>query len=265
MATTTSYLFDNATDDAKLQVKLLAQILDPHTEQVLWLLEDEADNFLLDLGSGGGTIAHFMTGLLQPDQGHVEVIDVDARHIAPHERIQIREVDVATAELGEGVYDLIHARLFFMHQPDREKLLGRVVRALTPGGCLVVSDWDCTRPQDMLTTASPELAEAFVAFQRALVKIGELRGMDAGWARRIPDAMRAAGLVEVSGQVYNPYSVGGDPAMLLHACNSRQLEDRLLDAGVLQRQLDVLREGMNDPAVTGFTYPMYTGVGYRPR
>ena len=192
-------------------------------------------------------------------------IDKDPRYIPPVEGLEIRAADVAEAELGEGIFDLVHARLLFMHLPEREQLLRRAIAALKPGGLIVVSDWDCTHLDEMLLTGSDELRAAFAAFQTALIACGERIGMDAGWARQVPTVFAAHDLTDIGGLVHNQFWRGGQPGMQLHGCNSRQLEGQLLDAGVTMRQLEVLREGMEDPRVAGYTYPMYTTVGRRPR
>ncbi|HWS33259.1 MAG TPA: methyltransferase domain-containing protein [Actinoplanes sp.] len=253
-----AYLFDNATDEAARQVRLLSAILDAHTFDVLAALGPEPGWNCLDLGTGAGSVARFLAGL----GARVEALDTDPRHLDTHELITVRAEDVVTADLGTDRYDLIHARLLFMHLPQREELLARAAAALRPGGRLVISDWDCTGPRDMLLTASPDLVDAFLAFQTTMIRAGEGRGMDAGWARRLPDAVRATGL-RVTATVHNRYWTGGEPGMQLHACNSRQLESALLAAGVTAGQLAVLRSGMEDPAVTGYTYPMHTAVGVR--
>ncbi|MEV0901471.1 class I SAM-dependent methyltransferase [Actinoplanes sp. NPDC049802] len=255
-----SYLFDNATAEAARQVRLLARILDDHSRDVLRGIGPKPGWQCLDLGAGAGSVATFLAGQVAPG-GRVVALDSDPRHLAGHDQITVRQGDVTTADLGTEEYDLIHARLLFMHLPQREELLVRAVAALKPGGHLVVSDWDCTRPEDMLLTATPEVADAFLAFQRTIIGLGAARGMDPAWARRLPAAMRTAGL-RVSAVVHNRYWTGGEPGMQLHACNSRQLEPALL-SGMTPTQLRALRDGMEDPAVGGYTYPMHTCVGVR--
>jgi SAM-dependent methyltransferase len=258
-----SYMFDNATADAERQVELLAGILDGHTEEVLSALDIDTHWQCLDLGSGGGSVAALLAGPFGVE--HVVAIDQDPRYIEQREGLEIRQADIMTADLGESVFDLIHARLLFMHLPEREQLLRRAVAALKPGGLIVVSDWDCTHLDEMLLlTGNDELRDAFGAFQHGLISLGERRGMDAAWARRIPAAFAAQGLTDLGALVYNKLWHGGQPGMQLHACNSRQLQEPLLDTGVTMRQLDVLRAGMEDPQVIGYTYPMYTAVGRRP-
>jgi SAM-dependent methyltransferase len=256
------YLFDNANTEAARQLPLLAAMFDPHTINVLDGLDLDYGAPALDLGAGAGTIASYLAHGCELRR--VVALDANARHIKPDDRIEIREANVLDADLGEGVYGLIHARLLFMHLPDREELLQRAVAALKPGGILVISDWDCTRPGDMLLTASPRLRDAFHAFQYALIAGGKAVGMDPGWAHRLPAAMLTAGLTEVDAQIDNRFWTGGQPGMQLHASNSRQLETKLLAVGINREQLQTLRDGMQDPEVNGYSYDMVTAVGRRP-
>ncbi len=172
--------------------------------------------------------------------------------------------DVNTTDLGRDRYDLIHARFLFMHLPRRERVLERAVAALKPGGVLVVTDCDASRRGDMLVVAPDPVAEVFTAFQDALTGIGVGNGMDPAWARRIPAAMRDAGLVDVSARVTNRLWAGGEAGMLLHDSISRQVEDGLLARGMDLAALTALREAMHDPDVWAYSWPVYTGVGVRP-
>jgi SAM-dependent methyltransferase len=258
-----TYLFDNATRDAAVQTELLARILDPHTEAVLnHVLDLHAGFRSLDLGCGRGTVAHLLAEETGPS-GQVVAMDLDPRHVAAHDRIEVRAGDVRTAELGVEEYDVVHARLLLMHVSEREELLRRAADAVKPGGCVIVSDWDCTHLDDMFVYGPAQVRAVFNAFQHTLVALGEAQGMSAGWARQAPAAMVKAGLTNVASQVYNALWSGGEPGMLLHASNSRQLQQPLLDAGMTLPQLELLRDAMRDPKVYAFSYPMYTTVGWR--
>jgi len=256
------YIFDNATPEAARQVRLLAGILDPHTTDVLDRCAVAPGWQCLDLGAGAGTVAAYLAEQVSPG-GHVVALDRDPRHIAAREHVTIRTADLTSAELGDRAYDLIHARLVFMHLPDRDRLLRRAAAALKPGGLLILSDWDCSHLDDMLVDAPGEAREAFASFQTTLIGMGVANGMSVGWARHVPAAMRAAGLVDVQAEVHNRLWSGGEPGCVLHACNSRQLEQPLIDHGMSRRRLTVLREAMDDPDVLAYSYPMYTTVGRR--
>ncbi|GAA1563606.1 hypothetical protein GCM10009827_101530 [Dactylosporangium maewongense] len=151
-----------------------------------------------------------------------------------------------------------------MHLPEPEKVVRALVAALKPAGMLVLSDWDCRRVDDMLVEPTAQVADAFAAFQAALIGIGEANGGSAAWAARAPEAMRAAGLVEIEGEVYNRLWRGGEPGCLLHASNSRQLEGALRARGVTTDQLAVLRDAMAHGDTLAWSYPMVTTQGRRP-
>lgn len=262
-AVRTGYMFDNATGDAALQVRLLAEILDPHTTDLLRRHHAVAPGSrCLDLGAGGGSITHWLADRVGPD-GAVVAMDADPRHIRAHDRIELRTTDIATADLGMSEYDLIHARLLLMHLPNRTDVVRRAAAALKPGGLLVVSDWDCSRVEDMFLRGPDQLAEAFLAFQRGLVRILTDRGASAEWAWLTPVSLREADLTGVDTELYNRVWAGGEAGCLLHACNSRQLEVPLLANGVRADQLALLREGMSDPQTLAYQYPMFTTVGRR--
>ncbi|GAA3348831.1 methyltransferase domain-containing protein [Amorphoplanes nipponensis] len=262
-APASTYMFDNDTTEAARQVQILADVLDDHTISVLESVEVPHDGRCLDLGAGAGTISTWMAGELVP-AGHVDILDLNPRHIPTHDRTTVITGDVTTHEFTAAAYDLIHARLLLMHLADRDQVLARVAAALKPGGVLVVSDWETTHLDEMFVRGSAEVAAAFLAFQRALIGLGETGGMDSRWARRIPAAMTDAGLVGVTAQTFNRVWVGGSAGMLLHDCNSRQKQTELLAAGMTLEQLDTLRTAMTDPQVWAWHWPMHTAVGVRP-
>ena len=256
------YTFDNATPEAGRQVRLLADILDGHTTQVLAREGVEDGRYCLDLGAGAGTVSTWLAKHVGPT-GRVVAVDLDPRHIPHHDLVEVRIGDVTTMYLGTDLYDVIHARLLLMHLPDRVRVLQRIVAALKPGGVLVVSEWDCTHPEDMLVRAADGVADAFVAFQKTLIGLSVERGMDAAWARVLPVAMRDAGLQDVTEEPYNRVWAGGQSGCLLHASNSRQKEPELLARGITADQLDTVRTAMQRPDTLAWSYPMVTAVGHR--
>lgn len=258
-----AYTFDSASEEGARQVQHLGHILDGHSISVLDKLDLPAGSHCLDLGAGAGTISAWLADKVGPG-GHVTAIDHQTLHIPAHERITAVAGDINTLDLGESLYHLVHARLLFMHLRDPEAVLARAVAALKPGGFLVISDWDTTHLNEMIVQAPPEVAEAFLAFQHALINLGVSNGMDPGWARRIPAAMGRAGLAGIGTTVFNQLWRGGEAGMLLHDSNSRQLETSLLQHGLRREHLQVLRPAMHNPDVWAYHWPMFTGVGVRP-
>jgi hypothetical protein len=76
--------------------------------------------------------------------------------------------------------------------------------------------------------------------------------------------MRVAGLEDITGEVHNRLWAGGQAGCLLHASNSRQLQEVLLDRGMTMPHLETLRAAMADPALLAYSYQLYTTIGRRP-
>ena len=262
-ATSTAYTFDNSTRDARDQVRLLAEILDPHTVAVLDELALPVGARCADLGAGAGTVATWLAEHTGPD-GQVVVIDLQPQHVPAHPRITICQHDVSTTELEPDSFDLIHARLLLMHLGEREQILHRLVSALKPGAPLVISEWATDHLEDMWIDGPEQVRTLFQVFLNLFIHIAEGNGMDSTWARRVPAVMAQAGLTGIRSDTYNRAWTGGQPGMLLHASNSRQLHQALVDAGMTAEQLELLRTAMNNPQVMARSWPMHTTVGFRP-
>jgi len=257
------YTFSNADTEGPQQLRLLADILDEHTTDVLARAGIAAGWHCLDVGPGAGTITAWMAHQVGPG-GHVTALDLDPRHLQTADNITVRQGDVRTIDLPDAHYDLIHTRLLLLHLAERDMVLDRLVHALKPGGLLVVSDWDATR-RDWLLHAPTEVASgAFDAFQTSFLAELEAHGADLGWARRAPLTMRAAGLVDLETVAHNRLWAGGESGCLLHVSNARQLREPLLARGVAPGQLDQLESALTDPATLAYCYWMFTTVGRRP-
>jgi 2-polyprenyl-3-methyl-5-hydroxy-6-metoxy-1,4-benzoquinol methylase len=261
--TRSQYAFDNADAQGPRQLRLLADILDEHTIDVLARAGIGASWHCLDVGPGAGTITRWMARQVQPG-GHVTALDLDPRHVRPADNITIRQGDVRSIDLPEAHYDLIHTRLLLLHLAERDMVLDRLVDALKPGGLLVVSDWDATRRDLLLRAPTEAAAAAFDALQNGLLAELEAHGADVTWARRAPLTMRAAGLVDLETVAHNRLWAGGEPGCLLHTSNARQKRHALLARGITTDQLDLLEHAMADPATLAYCYWMFTTVGRRP-
>jgi 2-polyprenyl-3-methyl-5-hydroxy-6-metoxy-1,4-benzoquinol methylase len=262
MSTRTTYMFDNTTDEAQNQLGFLAGILDAHSFEVLAGLDLAPGSRCLDIGPGAGTVTRWLADAVG-QTGRVVALDVAPQHLPATDVIEVRQGDVRTDDLGPDGYDLIHARLVLMHLPERVEVLRRLTGALRPGGRIVLSEWECSAEDMLVHAADPAAFDAYLAFHRGLMAIGEAHGLSKIWAREVPAAMAAAGLVDVESAVFNRLWAGGEPGCLLHASNSRQREAALLATGATIGQLETLRTAMADPATLAWSYLMYTTVGRR--
>lgn len=69
-------------------------------------------------------------------------IDVSWAETAAIAGVEELRHDVARDEPPAGPFDLVHARLVLVHAAERETALRTMVRALRPGGWLLVEDAD---------------------------------------------------------------------------------------------------------------------------
>ncbi|MFI1996833.1 class I SAM-dependent methyltransferase [Actinoplanes sp. NPDC020271] len=242
---------------------MLAAIHDDHTRRLIRTVGCAPDAIVLDAGAGTGSISLFVaTELLGPQAGgRVDALDVDPQHLPQHERIRVRAENIVTADLGDGVYDLIHARLLLMDLPERDDVLARMVRALQPGGRLIISDWDCQNSHRLLQTDNPAATRAFAVHQQALARHAVATGRAPGWAATISSALLRHRLQLITSAIHVPGWTGCHPGLQWYHHVSLQQQEMLLTTGVNHQQLDLLRGALADPRTVGYCYPLYTAVG----
>lgn len=146
-----------------------------------------------EIGAGTGSVAQRLAERVGAS-GQVLAVDIDTRFLDPlrSASIEVRRMDVTTEPLPEGAFDLVHARLVLEHLPQRDEVLTGLVRALAPGGWLVVEDFDWSTAT-VVDPPSPVLTRVAEACRAAFTR----HAYDAEYGRRLPRALRAAGLVDV--------------------------------------------------------------------
>lgn len=106
---------------------------------------------ILDLGCGTGQLTRRMA-VAAGSSGHVvgidrspEQLDQARRLSIDAEHIEYRVGDVTALELAEGEwgsFDLAHTRFLLEHLPDPLSVVRTMVRAVKPGGRIVIEDED---------------------------------------------------------------------------------------------------------------------------
>ncbi|MFI7510535.1 class I SAM-dependent methyltransferase [Micromonospora aurantiaca] len=259
---TAGYMFDNATDEAAHQLRFLGEILDPSTRRILTEAGLAPGWNITDVGAGAGTLTTWLSDQVAPG-GHVTAVDLDPRHIPTGPNITVRAGDIRHLKL-DGSQQAVVARLVLMHLPEREQVVAQMMEALAPGGVLVVADWDCTWRDLIRHSPSPRATKLIEKFHDGLLAFGQSRGADMGWAKRAPEAMLRAGLVDVESYIDSRSWRGGTGICLLHRSNSLQREAELLAAGMTRDELTELRQVLMDPDLVMSGYLMHTTVGRRP-
>lgn len=252
MATTSGspggYVFsDSGTADGHAQLlHHLAGMLDPFTTRRLEQAGVRPSSRCLEVGAGTGSIAAWLAERVGP-HGEVVATDLDPSRVPNHPRITTLTHDIAKDPLPGGRYDLIHARLVLAHLPNRREVLTTLAAALAPGGALVLDEFEASWDRSVMDTPDPEAYRLFTAYHQAFMAVLEQAGTDPGWGRRIHQAMREAGLVEVHTEYWARSWHGGQPGCLLAYTAAEQLRAKLIIHGMTGPDIDKFRELLLDP------------------
>ncbi|WP_369035828.1 class I SAM-dependent methyltransferase [Streptomyces adonidis] len=266
MSGTSAYAFDNASEHAGGRFDALQTCYDPVTFARLADLGVTPGMRCLDVGGGGGSVAAWLADRVGPE-GTVLVTDIEPRWLTgteAHSTVRVVRHDITRDDLPEGDFDLIHARLVLIHLPERLAALDRMVRALRPGGRLVLDEFDCAWVP-VLSAPSPEEATLFETVHDALMDLLTRAGADPRWGLRTYGALRAAGLTDVASATWAGAWPGGGAGVRLHEANVRQVRDRLVaECGVPDVDIDAFLRLLDDPAFAVNSYPLISTWGTRP-
>jgi ubiquinone/menaquinone biosynthesis C-methylase UbiE len=254
------YAFSNRSPEADNQLRALESFLDPITARRLVLRPGAR---CWEAGAGGGSVAYFMARAVGP-VGHVVATDIDPLHLVPDDNLSILRHDARETPPPGGPFDIIHARLLLLHLPERRRVLAQMAGALAPGGWLVVEEFDCTAAPRVLTAPSDDSAKLFQEVMEALFGVLRDRGADLAWAQDVHGEMAQAGLADIDTTMHVESWTGGSLAMSLYDNNSRQLESRLVAAGISPDQLRTFRALTRDPSFATMSYSFTSSRARRP-
>jgi SAM-dependent methyltransferase len=259
----THYALDPAWHAERERLGSLTGLYDPTTLRLAEQLGLTSGWRCADVGAGTGSVAQLLAGAVGP-QGSVLAVDTDTRFLDPlaDTTLSVRRQDITAEPLPAGQFELVHARLLLEHLPVRDAVLPGLADSVAPGGWLLVEDLDW----GMATVVDPPSAvhERVTAACRTLL---EAHGYDARYGRRIPRALRAAGLVDV-GTFAASAQVDADPIRGVPQWEllAGQLAPAMLAAGlVTEQELRDFGELLHDGTTVVFPPVMVSAWGRRPR
>ncbi|MGW1670846.1 methyltransferase domain-containing protein [Streptomyces sp. NPDC002324] len=206
MMRTDGYLLDHRRAEKGQGPDAFATLFDPATFRHMEGFGLGSGWRCWEVGAGGTTVVSWLAKKVGPT-GKVIATGTDISWAVPS--VTRPPVEALVHRLGvdqppgDG-FDLVHARLALAHAPDRERALLSMVKALRPGGRLLIEDADpALQPLACLEETGPEhqLANRLREAVRALLAE---RGVDPAHGRRLPRLLRAAGLRGVEADAYFP-------------------------------------------------------------
>lgn len=258
------YLLDNAAAAAGPRLDALAQLFDPSTFRHIDSLGIVPGWRCWEVGAGGPSVVRWLARRVGP-AGRVLATDLDVSwtRAAAADNVTIQRHDVAADPPPDLVFDLVHARLVLVHVAERERALRQMISTLRPGGWLLVEDADpALQPLACLDPRGPAeaLANRLRTEFRALLAE---RGADLAYGRRLPRALRDAGLCDVAADAYFPVALPACAALERRTID--HVRDRLIASGratadEIERHLASVDAGALDLAQP----PMISAWGRRP-
>jgi SAM-dependent methyltransferase len=236
------YTLPNAWELARERLALLEACHDPASIRRAEALGVGPGWRCLDAGAGYGSFARWLAGRVGAS-GSVIAADMDVRLLEEIDApgLEVRQMDLATDELPRDAYDLVHTRLVLIHVAARDEVLARLAAALRPGGVLLLEEDDI---HPVLATADGAYREAWEAF----LAMSQDAGLDAEWARALPERLSALGLVDVDAELDGQLFRGGSEAARFWRLTWLQARDRIVARGVPGEIVDRGRAELEDPA-----------------
>jgi ubiquinone/menaquinone biosynthesis C-methylase UbiE len=235
MTRTDGYLLDNRQTEAAERFDAFAALFDPTTFRHLTALGVGPGWRCWEVGACGTSVVSWLAKKVGPT-GRVVATGLDTSRIvlAARPPVDVRVHDVGAHEPPGADFDLVHARLVLVHVPDRERALRSMVRALRPGGRILVEDADpALQPLLCPDEYGPEQQLAN-RLRHAFRKLLTDRGADLPCGRKLPRMLREAGLHRVEAEAYFPLTSPGCAA--LESATIRQIRDQLVTAGLATDQ-----------------------------
>lgn len=187
------YIFDdNAAVSERRRLELLESVFDTKTQEWLTATGALENRRCLEVGAGAGSIARWLADAVGAN-GHVTAVDTNIRHLVElRDRVQVVEGHLAELPLDAAAFDLVHARYVLIHNANAGALLDAMLRALAPGGALVLEEPDFGVASALVGPAP--WMRSFDAVGRATNAMFAARGLDGAFGRRLPELVRERAL-----------------------------------------------------------------------
>jgi len=219
-------------NEGKKRLDVLARVLLPTTTRLLDAVGLGTGMKCLDVGCGGGHVTILMARMVGPE-GHVIGTDTDVEILtlaredakaAKAANIEFQQQDACSC-VWHNEFDVVYARFLLSHLNEPENCLATMVEACAPGGRIVIEDTDfagsfCYPP-----------CGAYDRYKELYQELIQRRGGDSNIGRKLPGALRRAGIRDVELSVIQPAHIHGEGKLMAPLTMAR-ISDALIDEGL---------------------------------
>lgn len=265
MSTQTGYVMDPAWRDERVRLQGIETMFDPITREQLSAVGLAPGWRCLEVGGGAGGVASWIASVVG-DGGRVVATDLDTRFLEGLAGVEVRKHDIVNEELEQDAFDLIHSRMVLEHIPGREAALANMVRALKPGGWLVIEDIDFGGPMVLALSryaSDGGLAKIYGRILAGFEKFMTAAGADLELGARLVPLFERSGLVNVYAESRS--------RLLRHGENDfarlsiEQLREPLIAAELVSSdELDTFLAALAEPSAGMMSMFLVSARGQRP-
>jgi SAM-dependent methyltransferase len=263
-----NYIFNQSWEQERARLAGLSAQFDPVTTRHLATVGVAAGWHCLEIGAGAGSIARWLAATVG-STGRVVATDLDTRFLddLPRPPVEVVRHDVASDPVEQDAFDLVHARAVLEYVPSRGEAVTRLVKALRPGGVLVLEDvvfGGALSQASEKIVSPPSKAAAFSRVLQATAAGFRAVGADPEFGLELPAVLAAAGLRDVNAELTSRLIHGGSEESAFYALTGQELGPRLVVAGLLtpDDHAEVLAM-VQDPASRWLSLGMVTAWGWR--
>ncbi len=242
------YTLDNSWSEADRRLGLLELYLDDGTKRrVKQLGHVGRGSHCLEIGAGRGSIVKWLSEIVG-DTGTVTAIDINTNLIRSitSKNVRILQQDVTKEPIPVEEFDFVHARWTLCHISHREEVLEKIIRALRPGGLLLLEEIDFT---SLISTQNSPYRKFF----ESIVKMLSRRGGDGNWARSLVERISKSEFNGVGFESNVQIIQGGSLLGEFWALTGQQLREELLDTGHISlEQFNEAVAALKTPNCFGF-------------
>lgn len=143
-----NYIIEGGAEGKK-RLAVLSDVLRTHTQQLIEQDGPVTGKRFLDIGCGGGNLSMMVAGMVGVE-GYVTGVDFDSEIIQlaqkeAHEKgitnVTFRALDAMAIDYDND-FDIVYTRFLLSHLTDPAALIQKMIKALKPGGRLIVEDID---------------------------------------------------------------------------------------------------------------------------
>jgi len=233
---TNQYSFDNDWVKARQRLSALETIEDPATINHLETIGVAKGWHCLEVGGGGGSISEWLcrrVGLT----GSVMVTDVNTRYLETLDfpQLKVLKHNVISDDLEMSRFDLVHTRNLLIHLPERVKVIEKMVKAVKPGGWILIEETDFITNQSD-STVKDSLGILYEIVMQEVYKCVEANGLDIHCGERLFSILHSLKFELLSGEGRAKLFQGGTAEAEYNSLTYEQLKAPVLAGGRVEEQ-----------------------------